>query len=76
MYKKLNDLPIDSHKYYAVIAKSNSRITNHYWYPEDKYILDKLKKNTLVKIILPNSQSIHSIDKGILSISKYLSKIS
>ena len=68
------DLPADSHKHYTVIVKSNSGATNHYWCPENKYVLDEIKKDSLVKVTLPNSQGIHSADKGILLISNYLSK--
>ena len=49
---------------------------NYYQCQEDKHILDKVKKDRSIKFTLSNSQYIHSTDKGILSISYYLSKVS
>ena len=72
--KLLTDLPVDSNKSSTVIAKGDSGATNHYWRPEDKHVLDEIKKDTSIKVTLPNSQGIQSTDKGTLPISKYLSK--
>ena len=74
LYALLTDLPADSRKYHIVIANSNSGATNHYWHLEDKHVLDEIKKDSSVKVTLPNSQGMYSTDKGILPISNYLSK--
>ena len=74
MHNLLTDLPIDSPKPCIVIVKSDSGATNNYWHPEDKYVLDKIKKDTSIKVTLPNSLGMQSTDRGILPISKCLSK--
>ena len=57
-----------------MIVKGDSGTTNYYSRLEDKYVVDKIKKDTFIKVTLSNSQGIQSIGKGTLPISKYLSK--
>ena len=73
MHELLTDLPADSLKPCTVIAKGDSGATNHCWRPEDKHVLDGIKKDTSIKVTLPNSQGMQSAGKGTLLISKYLS---
>ena len=66
--------PLTTQKTKIVIEKGDSAAISHYWRPEDKKILNKIKEFLGPSILLPNNEITTSTSTGKIPLSPVFSK--